>query len=566
MAMVDSSARRGSEGLLLTVIAPSGERRQVRVTRSPFRIGRLPDRDLTLKDARISRDHAAILLEDGVYYLENTKSRHGVYLNGRRVERARLRPQDRIGFGADDSYQIVVGEETSSSSGPLLRKVAQMPSSSEGTGNLNRLSAVLDVARALESSDSVDDVLAAAVDAALGLTGAERGFLLLKGRNGELEIRVARDHEGRPLPPDDLRVPRTVIAEALRARTDLFAMSFDSAGGAQAEAGQTVLALELRSVVCVPLVKIRLGATNETRVLSTEQDTVGALYMDTRRIGANLAEGNQDLLQTLGVEISTVLENARLLDEERKKHNLEQELQIAREIQQGLLPATLPSQGWLAAAGSSEACFQVGGDYYDMVELSPERWGVVLADVSGKGIAAALLNSLLQGAFFAAAASETGLAANVGRINRYVCERSRNARFATVFCCVAERSGRMRWLNAGHCAGLLARADGTVERLEPSSYPIGLFPEADFPEQELRLAPGDRLALYSDGVSEAANFSGDRYGEERLTDFLKAHRALHPTELHRALKEDIGQFTQGAEQNDDLTLLLLGYEGTEPQP
>jgi sigma-B regulation protein RsbU (phosphoserine phosphatase) len=339
-------------------------------------------------------------------------------------------------------------------------------------------------------------------------------------------------------------------------------MSFDPAGGSQpAEAGQTVLALELRSVVCVPLVKIRLGGATETRMLSTAQDTIGVLYMDSRQIGSNLAEGNKDLLQSLGIEISTVLENARLLDEERKKHHLEQELQIAREIQQGLLPAKLPEEGWLVAAGSSEACFQVGGDYFDVIEISEDRWGAVLADVSGKGVSAALLNSLLQGAFFAAASAQSRLSDSVGRINNYVCERSRHARFATAFCCVIERGGAMRWLNAGHCDGLLIRANGEIETLKPSSMPIGLFPDAEFPSQDVSLTAGDRLVLYSDGVSEAANFAGDRYGDDRLAEVVIANRALNPTELHRKLIDEIEAFTQGAEQNDDLTLLVLGYEG-----
>lgn len=562
MTRVDSSGQRGSEALTLVVAAPDGAEQRVRVTRSPFKIGRHPDRDLTLKDSRISREHAVILLEDGQYYVEDSKSRHGIYLNGAKVERARLRPGDRISFGAEDSYEIRIGDDKPHSPAPLLKKVEQMPASAEGTGNLNRLSAMLDVARALESAGSVDEVLAAAVDSALSLTGAERGFLLLKGRSEDLETRVARNNKGQPLPPEDLRVPSGVIAEALRNRSDLFAMSFDPAGGEHpVEAGRTVLALELRSVVCVPLVKIRLGGASETRMLSTAMDTIGVLYMDSREIGSNLAEGNKDLLQSLGIEISTVLENARLLDEERKKHHLEQELNIAREIQQALLPAKLPKEGWLVAAGSSEACFQVGGDYFDVVQINDDRWGAVLADVSGKGVSAALLNSLLQGAFFSAAASQAKLSDSVGRINNYVCERSRNARFATVFCCVVDRSGVMRWLNAGHCDGLLIRADGRREKLEPSSFPIGLFPDAEFPSQELQLGAGDRLIVYSDGVSEAANFAGDRYGDDRIAEVAVANRALNPTQLHSTLIDEIGAFTQGAEQNDDLTLLILGYEG-----
>ena len=556
-----SNRTSSGERLLLTVVGPSNERRQVRVDRSPFRIGRLPDRELTLKDGRISRNHAQILLEDGVHYIEDCESRHGVFVNGHKTVRHRLGPGDSVDFGIDDSYRLLVAADDGSIGAPLLEKVAKMPGSLEGTGNLSRLSAVIDVARALESSGSVDDVLAAAVDAALSVTGAERGFLMLKDPQGALRIRVARDRNGYSLRDEDLRVPRQLLADSLEHRTDLFAMAFDPEIDSEDAAGETVVALDLRSVVCVPVVRIRLGEQAETRVLSAKTDTLGVLYMDSREVGKNLAEGNREVLQTLALEISTVLENARLLEEERKKHSLEQELQIAREIQQGLLPAELPQFGWLSAAGSSEACFQVGGDYFDVMDLGPDHWGVVLVDVSGKGVSAALLASLLQGAFFSAAGPQGDLAEAVGRINRYVCERSRRARFATAFYAVLDRGGNMRWVNAGHCSGLVVRASGGIDRLDPSSTPIGLFQDGEFPEQQSLLSPGDKVVLYSDGVSEAANFENERYGDDRLEQALAQRRALPGPALHRALIDDINAFTKGAAQADDLTLLVLAYNG-----
>lgn len=544
--------------MIFTVISPNHERQQVRVDRSPFRIGRLVDRELSLSDSRISRNHAQVLEEDGAHYIEDCDSRHGVFVNGRRVQRARLRLRDRIDFGIEDSYALFVGDNPAYSA-PLLKKVAEMP---ERRGNLGRLSAVLDVARALQSSGSVEDVLAAAVDAALSLTGAERGFLMLHEADGTLGVRIARDRDGQLLAADSLQVPHAVIETALRNRSELFAMSFDPAADADAlEQGHTVMALELRSVVCVPLVRIRIGQENETSLLTKSKDTLGVLYMDTREVGANLAEGNRELLQSLGIEISTVLENARLLGESRRRHDLEQELQIAREIQQALLPAKLPNSGWFVAAGSSEACFQVGGDYYDVIELDDDTWGVVLADVSGKGVSAALMSSLLQGAFFAATASSENLPDAVAKINHYISERSRNARFTTAFCGIIRRSGEGHWVNAGHCAGLIVRSDGNIDWLKPTAVPIGLFPDAVFPAKELRLRSGDRLVLYSDGVSEAANAAKDRFGENRLAEFVRRSRHMRVQELHDGLMDEISSFTQGEDQSDDLTLLVVGYEG-----
>ncbi len=544
--------------MIFTVISPNHERQQVRVDRSPFRIGRLVDRELSLSDSRISRNHAQVLEEDGAHYIEDCDSRHGVFVNGRRVQRARLRLRDRIDFGIEDSYALFVGDDPAYSA-PLLKKVAEMP---ERRGNLGRLSAVLDVARALQSSGSVEDVLAATVDAALSLTGAERGFLMLNEADGTLGVRIARDRDGQLLAADSLQVPHAVIETALRNRSELFAMSFDPAADADAlEQGHTVMALELRSVVCVPLVRIRIGQENETSLLTKSKDTLGVLYMDTREVGANLAEGNRELLQSLGIEISTVLENARLLGESRRRHDLEQELQIAREIQQALLPAKLPNSGWFVAAGSSEACFQVGGDYYDVIELDDDTWGVVLADVSGKGVSAALMSSLLQGAFFAATASSENLPDAVAKINRYISERSRNARFTTAFCGIIRRSGEGHWVNAGHCAGLIVRSDGNIDWLKPTAVPIGLFPDAVFPAKKLRLRSGDRLVLYSDGVSEAANAAKDRFGENRLAEFVRRSRHMPVQELHDGLMDEIISFTQGEDQSDDLTLLVVGYEG-----
>ncbi len=545
------------EGLLLTVKSPSGETTELRVDRSPFRIGRLPECDLALRDSRISRAHAQILFEDGVYFIEDRNSRHGLQVNSEKTHRIRIRTGDRIRFGIDDSFEIIVGRERGVSA-PLLKKVASMPQAPDRTGNLGRLSAVLDVARALESSGTVDDVLEAAVDAALTVTGADRAFLLLKGTGEELEIRAARDKQGEPLDPSELRVPRSLIADALHKRRNLLTMPTDLS--VDEETAGTV-APEPRSVLYVPLVKIRIGQEHETSILSTKDDTLGALYMDKRGPDANLAEGNREFLQSLAIEISTVLENARLLAAQRDKHRLDQELRFARDIQQSLLPAELPSEGWLTAAGRSEACFQVGGDYYDVMQISPDRWGAVLADVSGKGVAASLLASLLQGAFFASADADSKLSEVIGRINRYICARSGHARFATVFAVTVDGDGLAKWVSAGHCPTLLVRKDGASHWLKPKSFPIGLFADAEFEESECRMAAGDKLVIYSDGVSEANNWSRAQFGEERLRRIAGENAEAGPRQLFEALLQEIQEFTQGARQNDDLTLLVLGYSG-----
>lgn len=546
--------------LKLTLIDPRGQSSQFEVTKSPFRIGRLPGCELSLPDSRISRKHAQILLEGGTYYLEDCGSRNGLFVNDQRVERCELHAGDRIDFGVEGSHRIVVGEQARSAA-PLIRQAAHL--SGEGAaGDLGRLSAVLDVARAVQGSLSLEDILRSAVDAALVVTNCTRGFLMLHSDRHELEVKVARGRNGQSLPEDDLRVPRSLIGKALLARRDLLSMSFDPAriesGG---PAGHTIQSLDLRTIVCVPLVKIRMGREHETSLLSTKDDTLGVLYMDSREAAADLSSGNRKLLETLAIEISTVLENSRLLEEERKRKNLEQQLAVARDIQQSMLPSQLPQQGWLVANGGSQACYQVGGDYFDVMPLGEDCWGVVLADVSGKGVSAALMASLIQGVFFAAGNVESRLADTVSRINRYICDRSRNARFVTVFHSLIASDGAMRWINAGHCPALLARANGDLERLEASAVPLGVFPDSRFPVQELQLAAGDKLVIYSDGVSEATNWSREQFGEQRLARIVMENRAASPAELYETLNREVSAFMSGASQNDDLTLLVLGYQG-----
>ena len=281
----------------------------------------------------------------------------------------------------------------------------------------------MEVARALQSSLSTTDVLAAVVDAALSVTGAERGFLLLK-KEEELEVSVARDRRGSPLGQADLGVPRTLIHRALRTRRDMLSMTFDPHGEDGIRPEMSVADLELRSVVCVPLIHVRTGSMQDT-IATSLNDTVGVLYMDSRGSAADLSVGNREILQTLALEASTILENARLLEEERAKQHLEEELDLARTIQQGLLPNSLPSEGWFRAAGSSITSRHVGGDYFDVHTAGPDAFACVIADVSGKGVSAALLAALLQGAFLLASEGNSQIEYVMSSINRFLLERAK---------------------------------------------------------------------------------------------------------------------------------------------
>lgn len=542
-----------SEVLSLLVESPAGDWSRVSVTRNPFLIGRLQECDLPLRDSRISRRHARIVREEGSYAVEDLRSRHGVTVNGDPVRRRALAVGDVIGFGIEDSFVLTVCENISPNA-PLLRRVAKLAAPRNRTGALGRLSAVLDVARTMEASEGVDEVFEAVVEAALTIAGADRAFLLLRNPSGSLEVKIARAASGLASRPAELAVPLSVVAQAMDRRRDLFDMTIEPESGGDAE-----VARELRQALCVPILRMRIGQHYETTVFSARKDTLGVLYMDTREADIRLAEGNRALLQALAIEISTVLENARLIEEEREKRRLEQELRIARDIQRALLPAALPEAGWLVAKGHCEPSAHLGGDYFDVMQVAPGTWGAVVADVAGKGVAASLLASLLQGAFFLGAGPQASLSDILGRINRYICERSGVTRFATVFALLLDEDGSMRWSNAGHCPALLVRADGAVEWLPPNSKPVGALADAEFAEGSCRLQAGDKLALYSDGVSEARNAAGEMFGERRLGEVAARCAALGAADFLDGLLGSVRAFRGEAPRRDDLTILALGY-------
>lgn len=541
--------------LSLLVEPPSGECLQIPVKRSPFVIGRLNDCDLTLADKRISRRHAQLRLEQGGFAIEDLGSRHGTVVNGESVRHSRLAVGDRIGFGIEGSYAITVCEARSPQT-RLLKQVSEIGAGPRRTGALGRLSAVLDVARTMELASGVDEVFEAVVEAALSIARADRAFLLLRDASGRLEVKVARHASGERGGPAQLELPLARIADALEQRSDLFTISVGLTQGVGAADAS-------RAALCIPILRMRIGQDHETSVISAKDDTLGVLYMDAANPELRLAEGNQALLHALAIEISTSVENARLIEEERQKRRLEHELDMARGIQRSLLPRTLPDKGWLVARGHSESSSRLGGDYYDLMQVAPGRWAAVLADVSGKGASASILASLLQGAFFLGSGPDVSLSGTLRRINRYLCERSDRARFATVFAATITEDATMRWSSAGHCPAIVVRPTGRCELLSPTSQPIGLFEDAEFPEDVCRLEPGDKLVIYSDGVTELRNSRSELYGERRLIEAVSQLAGLDTGEFFDALLARVAEFGRGARRQDDLTVLVLGFRGLQ---
>jgi phosphoserine phosphatase RsbU/P len=355
-----------------------------------------------------------------------------------------------------------------------------------------------------------------------------------------------------------LRVPASIIQAALTGRRELLSMSFDP-NPTGPDGMSTIAELELRSAVCVPLVRVGTAADPAAAPARPVDQTIGVLYLDTRADQADLASSARELLQTLAVEASMILENARLLEGERELKRIESELEIAREIQKNLLPRELPATGWLRAAGRGIPSRQVGGDYFDLRQVSPSAWTMVISDVSGKGVSSALLAALLQGVFLTAPSS--GLAAEEAmlRINSFLLERTGGEKYATLFLATLEQDGRLRYINAGHGACLLARAEGSVEEFGPTGPPIGMLEEAGYAMEEAHLCDGDKLVLFTDGLTDAEDTEGRPLGTARVRKIARAGARLGPGAIVEALSAALALHTGGAVQKDDITVMVVEY-------
>jgi phosphoserine phosphatase RsbU/P len=552
--------------IVLEVVSPDGARRYVRVTQTPFLIGRGSEtgNHLQLSDRRISRTCAAIVAEANKFYIEDRGQRRGLFVNGEKVESRELKHGDAISFGLDDSYEIIFRSTTTSGdeSIPQLLTRIEHITSSQQTGNntgLGKLDQLLEATALLHSQLPLDVVLAKMLDHAISVTDADRGLLLEADSNGQMKVRLARRSGELRLPPESLSPSQTAIQLALKKQSAVITEDL-----AQAEmdlqAAHSIVAQRLRAVVVIPLFANTRAKTDESMLNIKRGELLGVVYLDSRRPAA-FSKLDRQLLDAFTDQAASILDNARLVERERERQRLEQEINIARDIQQALLPRNFRNYPHLSVSGCNFPCLSVGGDYFDVFPLSDNRTAFLLADVSGKGLGAALLTTMLQGALSGMTLG-TDPARVFNHINRFLCDHSEVGRYATMFFGTLDEQGHLEYINAGHPSPFLIRRGVAEEAFTEGSFPVGLVPEAEYTAVCLKLEPGDTLVLFSDGVTEAMDPNEQLFGVPRLREVLTGHSETALDQLQKSVLESVENFSRGASQADDLTLLLVRYRAT----
>lgn len=529
----------------------AGEDIRLPLTDGRLVVGRGADADLVLPYPSVSRRHAALLCSGGQVLVEDLGSHNGTRVNDVPVAAPTpLRPGDAVAFAdivlhfgepatRHGSLTLDPGRE---SVGLAISwdEVAPGP----GTGQRKRSELFKCLAAAgdlLTQPRAPADLFEPILDLVTSAMDPERAFLLLTDeKSGEPRIKASRLRDGSA--GADVTLSRSMVARVLEERTS-FLLEEDG-GTSDFMQQQSIISQGIRSAMATPLFD--------------NEKVIGILYADTTDPTRHYTRDELVAFSLLANVIAVALTHARLDAITAEKRRLDTELAAARSILQQIIPAALPPVPGYEICAHIEPCFEVGGDLYDVTTLPDGRVAVAVGDVSGKGLGAALLVSSLVPLLRAMLEKEQDLAVLAKDLNRQLWRTTDPIRYSTLFTGILDpASGRLDYVNAGHNPPVFLRADGAVVSLPPTGMPIALIPDGAWSAGTVELAPGDLLALSSDGISETWRDEDTDYGDERFQALLARGRHLPVTELRDAALADVAEFRGDAPVGDDVTLLLL---------
>ncbi|MBZ5551093.1 MAG: SpoIIE family protein phosphatase [Acidobacteriia bacterium] len=530
----------------------SGGKLVVPISQSVLKIGRNSENHVILNDPSISRFHAEIRPQNGSFYIVDVGSKNGTIVNGERVTERKLAHGDRIQLGSNPAQAVLFALEEVKDS--VLASISSTNDSAESKVSSHHLRMLLEVSKALSSSLILDDVLNRVMEAVIELAGADRGFLMLKDAHGELQVAMSRNITREALEDKQHRLSRTVIQRVIQ--TDQSVIVCDAERDQHLRDQKSVIALNLKTIMCVPLRIYRSTFQDNGAEDAPAVSTIGLLYVDKQTVTQVFSDQDLELFETLAGHAAIAIENARLHQEELEKRQLEEEFKIAREIQQTLLPKTPPELARTRFSGVNIQCRAIGGDYYDFIPLGEDQVGIVIADVAGKGCSAALLTSMAQGMFLSEACPERSAAETISRVNHHLAQKNPSGKFVTAFYGVLTDAGEFRYCNAGHNPPLLVTAAGEVRPLREGGMVMGIFDKVPYEQGVVSWNSGDRLVFFTDGVTEAQSKTLEEFGDERLLELIMTNRTLSAEEMKVKIMDRLTDFTSGVLQHDDITLIV----------
>lgn len=548
--MVELDSPKASFLLIQPRLAPE----TLRLDSQMISIGRANECTIPIRDRFLSRRHAEVRWESGQWLLRDCNSANGTRINGVRVSGdVALRPGDRIGVGDAElvfgereempSQLIAIDDDSVSSSDSVLMSAPLQADTDTRTQErmllLNELALELIDDRPME--ELFDFILGSTMDllepsrAALALLGADRTtFETVRLRRSDL------NH------PTDLTISRTLLSEVLDGKRVVSFVDTASASNERLLAAKSIIGQSIRCAVCAPLL--------------VGDAVLGVLYIDYQRVEHAVRPADLTFFGQVARFAATKLEMTRLREEAIAKAKMDQELRTAYEIQRRLLPEEPPPTPGYSFAGINRPCLTVSGDYFDYIVRPDGRIYSIIADVSGKGMSAALVMSSLATAFSIFTRRDPPPDELMRDLNLTMTPKTAPRKFATSVVAVLDPvTGKIDFANAGHVPPLLLTRNG-ITQLRSTDLVIGLFEQAKYRTQSVELEPGSAIILFTDGVTEAENREGEELGIERVEAYLSTFQPIEARHLAQGIVRFVAEYVGGEQMADDLTIVVVSRD------
>ncbi len=556
----------------LTAINGSAFGKRLELDKPRMVMGRHPDCELTLDSGAVSRQHACINLKADQFHLEDLKSRNGTFLNGRLItDPTVLNDGDLIricdlefSFHADeDSSQLVEHSKIVGGSSTFGVVMVDDPENDSGsravTGKIDirgsgsgsqlttssevRLQALLEIMHSLGRAVELEKVLPKVLDTLFRIfVQADRAFIVLKGDDGQLVLKWAKTRQEDQA--DAVRISRTVMREVMDTKQAI--MSLDASSDERFEMANSVADFRIRSMMVAPL-------------LDSEDEPLGAIQMDTLNARRRFEAADLEILANIASQAGVAIENAQLHERLVQQRLVEQDLELARSVQRAFLPATGPDINGYTFYNFYQPAQQIGGDYYDYIPLPDGRMAVIVADVVGHGVAAAMLMAKLSTETKFYLASQPDGAKAISMLNNRITLLGVE-KFITFLCLILDpKSNRVEIINAGHMAPLWKTRSKLI--LEPgdeqAGVPVGILEDFEYEMGSIEIQSGEQLLLYTDGINEAPNAAGAMFGIARLQELMTSV-GDDVQQIGAKVVEEVNNFVRGTEQADDMCLVVIG--------
>ena len=534
----------------LLIHTPDGKTRTLPLNRDTISLGRASANDLSYPDdAGLSRQHLVIERSGNAWTVRDVGSKNGTLVNGTRISGPHtLTLSDRItaghltlefnhaklGAALDRTVVFVEGGGPVSSTTTVASLASVLVDAKEDKDRLQMTALLRAGQKMAQHNSSLNELFDLIMSLSIEAVGASRGILMTV-ENGELLVRAAKG--------EGFRISTTVRDRVLNEGNSLLVR--DARLDVALAERMSIVEQQVRSILAVPL--------------QTEQGIIGLIYLDSPHFIHEFTKDDLNLLTMMSNIAAIRIEHARLAEVEQAERLLAKELEQAAEIQRGLLPKQAPVIAGVDLAGYNSPCRTVGGDYYDFIPYEDGKVAVLVADVAGKGMPAAMLMSNLQARVQVLFDDPTHLAELITRLNRIIAKNCPSNRFISLFAGIYDtKTGDMVYCNAGHNPPLLVRcSNGAVEELESTGVILGILPNAKFEQRTAHLEVGDTVVLFSDGVTEACGpNSDDQFGEERLGQVFTEAACVSANEVCAKVQQRLTDWMGTAPPADDITLVI----------